>query len=163
MKMKEIQSINGIPLCDTEAREQLTNHTHEEYTTLEEVEQIFEGINIDINNFDMSDFATKDDVEEAITNVDLSNYATIDYVEEAITNVDLNDYALKSEIEEAKYVSYYDLYLKDENGDFVVDENGNYVTKDFITRTEVQEMIDEVVLDFAEKVNEVFPDDTIQN
>ena len=166
MAMKEVQYINNYPICDAEARNQLANkedkgHKHEEYATSTEVQQIFNSI--DINDFDMSDFATKEDVEDAVANiempeVDLSNYATKDYVAEQIANadpdIDLSDYALKSEIptkvsqleNDAEYISYYDLCLKDENGDFVVDENGDHILENFITRTEAQEMIDEAVL-----------------
>ena len=178
MAMKEVQSINDYPICDIEARNQLANkedkgHTHENYATSAEVQQIFKDINIDINNFDMSDFATKEEVEDAVANIeipdiDLSNYATKDYVTEQLVNadpdIDLSDYALKADIptkisqleNDAEFISYYDLYLKDENGDFVVDENGDYVTEDFVTRTEVQEMIDEVVLDIVDIINGLF-------
>jgi alpha-tubulin suppressor-like RCC1 family protein len=164
--MKEVQYINNYPICDAEARNQLANkedkgHKHEEYATSAEVQQIFN--NIDINDFDMSDYATKEDVENAVANieipeVDLSNYATKNYVAEQLANadpdIDLSDYALKSEIptkvsqleNDAEFISYYDLCLKDENGDFVVDENGDHILENFITRTEAQEMIDEAVL-----------------
>ena len=142
--MKEVQYINNYPICDAEARNQLANkedkgHTHEEYATSAEVQQIFNSI--DINDFDMSDFATKEDVEDAVANI-------------VIPEVDLSDYALKADIptkvsqleNDAEFISYYDLCLKDENGDFVVDENGDHILENFITRTEAQEMIDEAVL-----------------
>ena len=111
MAMKEVQYINNYPICDAEARNQLANkedkgHKHEEYATSTEVQQIFNGI--DINDFDMSDFATKEYVDDAMTNIeieppDLSNYAEKSYVDEAVANIkidppDLSDYALKSEI-----------------------------------------------------------------
>lgn len=146
--MKEIQSINNYPICDAEARAELENkankyHEHEDYVTKTYVNTLF-------NNFDMSDFVTEEELEDA-----MKDYVD-DQIANAVPNIDLSNYALKSEIEEAKYVSYYDLYLKDENGDFVVDENGDHVLDNFITRTEVQEMIDEVVLDFVEIINELF-------
>ena len=168
--MKEIQSINNYPICDAEARAELENkankyHEHEEYATKTYVNTLIN--NFDINDFDMSDFATKEDVEDAVANieipdVDLSNYATKDYVAEQIANadpdVDLSNYALKADIptkvsqleNDAEFISYYDLCLKDENGDFVVDENGDHILKNFITKTEVQEMIDEAVLGLEE-------------
>ena len=164
--MKEIQSINNYPICDAEARAELENkankyHEHEEYATKIYVNTLIN--NFDINDFDMSDFATKEDVEDAVANieipdVDLSNYATKDYVAEQIANadpvVDLSNYALKADIptkvsqleNDAEFISYYDLCLKDENGDFVVDENGDHILKNFITKTDAQEMIDEAVL-----------------
>lgn len=70
----EIQTINGIPLCDTEARskideisvkmEQLDNyeeHKHEQYITREEV---------------IETYVTKLDLESALEKFDLVNYVT---------------------------------------------------------------------------------------
>lgn len=106
-----------------------------------------------------SNFATQDFVELKISEAELGS-SEIDpsILDTFATKTDLNNYALKSEIptkistfeNDAEFISYYDLCLKDENGDFVVDENGDHILENFITRTEAQEMIDEAVLNHEE-------------
>ena len=145
MAMKEVQYINNYPICDAEARSQLANkedkgHKHEEYATSTEVQQIFNSI--DINDFDMSDYATKEYVDNAMTNLE-------------IEPPDLSDYALKSEIPEpveiptkvstfendAEYISFFDIYIKDENGDYLIDEDGNYVIEDMVSANEMEKYV----------------------
>lgn len=75
-----------------------------------------------IENIDLSDYAKKEYVDEAIKNVevDLTGYATEEYVNKAVANVsvDLSDYYTKEEVDKAL-----------ENVDVDVDLT-NYYTKD---------------------------------
>ena len=60
------------------------------------------------------------------------------------TSVDLSNYVSKLELEEANYVSYYDLYLQDENGDYITDEDGNYIIERYASYNELKLLQEEV-------------------
>lgn len=77
----------------------------------------FSGESVDLSNYytkpevdalipDVSDFATRDDVAQAVSdkvtiedvNNATANLASTEYVDNAVNSIDLSDYALKSEI-----------------------------------------------------------------
>lgn len=117
----EIQTINGIPLCDTQARNKIeeiqlkidqisgfADHVHEEYITRDEVIETyvnkldFESI---LEGFDLSNYVTKTELESKkyLTETSASGiFATKSYVDSKIdetksyVNNTLTSYATKT-------------------------------------------------------------------
>lgn len=65
---------NGFAVKDAKARQEIEN-IKTTYATKEELN------NIDISDIDLTDYATKDYVDNKITEVDLTDYATKEYVD----------------------------------------------------------------------------------
>ena len=109
--------------------------------------------NVDI---DLSNYALIEDIPVKLSELENDMDYLIEVPEEYITEDELNNknyltehqdishLALKTEIEEAKYISYYDIYVKDENGDYIIDEDGNYVTEKYASMALVQKLQKEI-------------------
>lgn len=83
---------------------QMINAIEADYVTKAELQAELDALNIDI---DLSAYATKEELTDALSNIDLSAYATKEYVTDAINNaqlggdgssVDLSIYAKKSDL-----------------------------------------------------------------
>ena len=111
----------------------------EEYITEEELN----NKNYLTEHQDISHLALKEDIPH------IDNLATKEFVREEITKlempeINLDDFVIKEELIEAKYISYYDIYVKDENGDYIIDEDGNYITENYASIAMVQKLQKEI-------------------
>ena len=128
---------DGSSYDDTELRDSistLTNnkadkdHTHDQYLT---------------EHQDISHLALKEDIPS------IDNLATEEFVKEEIAKletpeINLDGLVTKEELTEAKYVSYYDLYLQDENGDYINDKNDDYIIEEFASKASIEDLQNQI-------------------
>ena len=152
-KFVQIPFIPGKSAYEIAVEKGVFSGTEEEFAKAQifENKEILDQItqeNIDLwnegGNIDLTDYATKDYVDEAITDVDvteqLKDYATKEYVDEAIDDVDvteqLKDYAKTSDIPtKISQLTNDSNYLTSVPSEYVTDEELNdkgYATQSYV-------------------------------
>ena len=113
---------------------QMINAIEADYVTKAELQAELDALNIDI---DLSAYATKEELTDALSNIDLSAYATKEYVTDAINNaqlggdgssVDLSIYAKKSDLNSKADTEH--THTMSDITDYKAPDLSNYYTKD---------------------------------
>ena len=150
--MKEVHTINHIPICDKTARDTIANHDHDEKYSNKN--HVHDDRYADINHTH-KDYATKETVQNIVNNsiadiptpdIDLSGYALKTDIPTRVSQLQNNVYYVTtSELNNKKYVtqdSLKDYATKDDLKDCVKQSDFNYedyqtkVDKDLLTNSD---------------------------
>ena len=95
------------------------------------------------------DYFTEEDIAEIKEGLATEEFVKEEIAKLEIPEINLDDFVTEEELIEAKYISYYDIYIKDENGDYIIDENGDYIIEKYASYNSVKK-IEEQLKDIEE-------------
>ena len=115
---------------------QMINAVEADSVTKQELQAELDALDI---NIDLSSYATKEELTDALNNIDLSSYATKEYVTDAINNaqldgdsssIDLSIYAKKSDLDSKADTEH--THTMSDITDYTAPDLSSYATKDEI-------------------------------
>ena len=122
--------------------------------------EIFEKLYSDSIDINLSNYALLEDIPIKLSELENDmdflmeipdEYITEDELQQALDGLQLETPEVTptitkvSELEnDSAFISYFDIYVKDENGDFILDENGNYIIEKYASYNSVEELQNQI-------------------